>query len=66
MSSDVSRREFLATVAAALLCAGLAIVLALLSFITIWRHGLTGSATPGSPPSLARRARLANETFTEA
>lgn len=32
----------LATFAAALVCAGLAIVLALLSFIVIWRNGLTG------------------------
>lgn len=32
----------LATFAAALACAALAIVLALLSFISIWRHGLTG------------------------
>ncbi len=32
----------LATFAAALVCAGMAIVLALLSFIVIWRHGLTG------------------------
>jgi uncharacterized protein (DUF1499 family) len=32
----------LATFGAALICAGLAIVFALLSFISIWRHGLSG------------------------
>jgi hypothetical protein len=34
--------------------------------VSLWRHCLTGSTSPGSPASLARQAKLANETFTEA
>jgi hypothetical protein len=34
--------------------------------VSLWRHCLTGSATPGSPASLASQVKLANETFTEA